>query len=266
MAFMKQLERRLGRFAIPDLTLYLVGGQGIALIMQIASPGFADAIALIPEAVRAGQWWRLPGFVLTPPAGNPIFAIFALYLLFFMGRSLEAQWGAFRYNLYVLIGFAMTIAVTFLFGVDVASNGYITGSIFLGFATLFPDFELLLFFVLPLRVKWLALLTWLFYGYQLITGGWDTRLLILAAISNFLLFFGRDLMSRARHGHRQLQRHSSAVAARGKALHTCAVCGITDKTDPTMDFRYCTKCEPPLAYCSAHLREHAHVQPGGAGA
>jgi hypothetical protein len=262
MKLNKQLERKLSRFAIRDLTLYLAGGQGIALILGIAQPEFLGAMLLVPsEVADGGQWWRLLSFVFTPPAGSPIFALFALYLLFFMGRSLEAQWGELRFNLFVLIGFLMTIAAAFAFPYSVASNTFITGSIFLAFAWLFPDYTLMLFFVLPVKVKWLALLTWLFYGYTLITGGWAERLLVLAAVANFLLFFSQDIYARARYGHRKLKQHSVVIAARDKPLHICTVCGITDKTDRTMDFRYCTKCEPPVAYCSEHLRTHAHLRP-----
>src|SRR4029077_2272748 len=122
----------------------------------------------VPEAVGWGEWWRLVSFLFTPPSGNPLLAIFALYFLWFMGGALEAQWGAFRYNVYVLIGYAMTVAAAFAFPYGAATNGYITGSIFLAFAYLFPDFQILLFFILPVKVKWLALITWLFFAYQFI--------------------------------------------------------------------------------------------------
>jgi len=258
MNLIKQLERRLGRFAIPNLTLFLVGGQGIALFMSIALPGSLGTVVLIPDLVLSGEWWRLLSFVFTPPFGNPIFAVFALYLLYFMGTSLEAQWGTFRYNLYVLIGCLMTIAAAFVFPHYAASNTYITGSIFLAFAYLFPDYTIYLFFVLPVRIKWLALLTGLFYGYDLIIGDWASRLLIIAAVANFFMFFGKDIYHRARYGHRRLKQQSISIVNRNKPIHVCTVCGITDKSHPTMDFRYCGKCEPPVAYCTEHLTGHAH--------
>jgi hypothetical protein len=258
MDFLKQLERKLGRFAIRDLTLYLVGGQGLALVLALAMPGFLGAILLIPDLVMAGQWWRLFSFILTPPAGNPIFAAFALYLLWFMGGALESHWGTFRYNVYVLIGFLMTIVAAFAFPGYAASNGYITGSIFLAFAYLFPNYEFYLFFILPVKVKWLALLTWLFYGYEFITGDWATRLLILAAVSNFLIFFGSEIVQQARYGHRRVRQQAKTIAERDKPIHVCTVCGATDKSHPNMDFRYCTKCEPPVAYCMDHLHNHQH--------
>ncbi len=261
---MKKLERRLSGFAIHDLTLYLVGAQGLTLLLGMARPEFLSAILLIPAEVLAGQWWRLLSFVFTPPGGNPIFAIFALYFLFFMGRSLEAQWGALRYNLYVLIGYGLTIVAAFVFPYSVATNTFITGSIFLAFAYLFPDFTLMLFFVLPVRVKWLALLTWLYYAYRVVFGDWDARLLVLASITNFLLFFGKDIFYLARHGHRRTKAQVRAIAERNKPRHVCTVCGITDLSHREMDFRYCTKCEPPVAYCAEHLRNHPHLgQPPG---
>lgn len=252
-------QRKLERFAIPNLTLYLVGGQAATLLLGYIMPGFLQSIVLIPQAVLSGEWWRLLTFVFTPPFGNPIFAIFALYFLYFMGGSLEAHWGTFRYNLYVLIGYLMTIAAAFLFPWNTATNGYISGSIFLAFAYLFPDFQIYIFFVLPVRIKWVALVTWVLYAYEFIVGGWAERLLIVAALVNFLVFFGRDIYYKARHGHKRISRHAGTIASRNKPLHVCAVCGITDKTHPTMDFRYCTKCEPPLAYCTEHLRNHRHV-------
>ena len=258
MDFLKKLERRLGRFAIHDLTLYLVGGQGLALLLSLSVPGFLGNMVLIPNEVLAGQWWRLLSFVITPPSGNLIFAIVALYFLYFMGGALENHWGTFRYNLYVLVGYLMTVACAFVFPMFAATNAYITGSIFLAFAYLFPDYQILLFFILPIRVKWLALVTWLSYGYEFLTGYGATRLLIVASVANFLLFFGRDLFYRVRYGHRQMKRKAGAIAERNKPIHVCTVCGITDKSHPTMDFRYCTKCEPPVAYCADHLQNHEH--------
>ncbi|MDB5986091.1 MAG: hypothetical protein JWR16_1144 [Nevskia sp.] len=208
----------------------------------------------------AGEWWRLLSFVFTPPLGNPIFAVFALYLLYFMGGALEAHWGTLRYNLYVLIGILLTIAAAFAFPFAPATNTYVTGSIFLAFAYLFPDYTLYLFLILPVRIKWLALLTWLLYGYEFIFGNWASRLLILAAVANFFLFFGKDIYYRARHGHRQFKRQSSAIANRDKPLHVCTVCGINDKSHRTTEFRYCTKCEPPVAYCMEHLGNHQHAR------
>jgi hypothetical protein len=258
MSTLKRIERKLEPYAIRNLTLYLVGGQGTATLICMAEPGFIGWMVLQANAVLSGQWWRLLTFLVTPPAGNPILAIFALYLLYFMGSALEAQWGALRYNLYVLTGSTLTIAAAFLFPYSVATNIYITGSIFLAFAQLYPDYEILLFFVLPVKVKWLALITWIGYGISFVLGDWAGRLLIVAAVANFLLFFGPAFFQRIRYGRRRMRSQAQATAARAKALHGCASCGVTDKTQPNMDFRYCTKCDPPVEYCEEHLRSHEH--------
>jgi len=255
---LKKIERKLSPFAIHNLTMYLVGGQGTAVLLCLAAPAFFGSMVLQPEAVMAGQWWRLLTFTVTPPCGNPVLAIFALYLLYFMGSSLEAQWGALRYNLYVLIGFIMTIGAAFLFPYSVATNIYVTGSIFLAFAQLYPEYEILLFFILPVKVKWLALLTWIGYAFSFIVSDWAGRLLVLAAVANFLLFFGPDFFQTMRYGRRKVRHQAQAAAARAKAIHTCADCAVTDKTHPAMDFRYCTKCDPPVEYCEVHLGRHEH--------
>ncbi len=259
MKFPKKTEYKLERFAIPNLTLYLVGGQGIALLLGYTVPGLIGTLFLVPDAVLAGEWWRLLTFVLTPPSGNPFLAIFTLYLLYFMGGSLENHWGTFRYNIFVLVGYLMTIAAAFVFPGNAATNTYITGSILLAFAYLFPDYQIYLFFILPVRIKWLALLTWLYYSFEFVTGDWSVRLLILAAIANFLMFFGKDLFYQARYGHRRMRRGANTIANRDKPNHICTVCGVTDKSHPTLDFRYCTKCEPPVAYCMEHLHNHQHM-------
>ena len=259
MNFLKTIERKLGRLAIPNLTMYLVGGQGTVLLLGMAAPGFLMSILLLPDAVLSGQWWRLLTFIFTPPGGNPIFAIFALYMLYFMGNALEAHWGTFRYNLYVLIGFVVTIAAAFVFPHSVATNTYITGSVFLAFAQLFPEFQILIFFILPVRIKWLALLTWVFYFYEFLVGDWAGRLLIMASVANFFAFFGKDIFYRMRYGHQKMKTQATAIVKRSKANHTCTSCGLTEKTHPTMDFRYCTKCDPPVEYCEEHLRSHEHI-------
>jgi hypothetical protein len=259
----RKIERALDRLAIQNLTFYLVAGQGLALLLTLSMPGTASNMFLIPEAVMDGQWWRVLSFVFTPPFSNPLCAACALYLLFMMGGSLEHRWGTLRYNAFVLIGYAMTIFAAFAFPFGPATNAYITGSIFLAFAYLFPDFELLLFFVLPVKVKWLAWITWAGYALSLAIGDNQTRLLVLAATANFLLFFGRDLFHRARYGHRKMQKQSAALRTRDQPTHVCTTCGVTDKTDRTMDFRYCTKCSPPLPYCMNHLTSHEHVNRGG---
>ncbi|MCX5795147.1 MAG: hypothetical protein NTY77_06625, partial [Elusimicrobia bacterium] len=116
--------------------------------------------------------------------------------------------------------------------------------------------------VLPVKVKWLALLTWLGYGFQLLAGTWQTRLFVLASVGNFLIFFGKDILWMMKSGQRRMSKRAQEVSRVREAFHRCAVCGITDLSHPTMDFRYCPECQG-LGYCRDHIFGHQHVKKKG---
>jgi hypothetical protein len=267
MTLMARLERAFGRYAIPDLTLYLVCGQAGLYIAWLANPHVLDRLAFIPSLVLYnGEWWRLLTFPFFPPTTNVLFIIFFLWFLFFMGRALEANWGTFRYNVYLLIAYAASVGAAFLSysiaGDGVATSVYFTGSIFLAFAQLYPEFVIYLYLILPIKAKWLAWATWALYGYSFVTtDSWMTRALIIASVLNFLLFFAADIVQAMKTGrrrmHRQLQRRLTEPSP-DAPFHTCAACGITDRTHPKMDFRYCPGCGGQLAYCTEHLNAHEH--------
>jgi hypothetical protein len=271
MSLLDRLDRKFGRFAIPQVTAGLIACQVIVflLIQGMPRPEGAEPIEmrllLIPERVLAGEVWRLATFLVMPPMGNPVFAFFFWYLFYLMGTALERYWGTFRYNVYLLIGYVATVAVSFLTPQMPSSNAFVEGSVFLAFAFLCPDFELYLFFLLPVKIKWLALIAWIGYGLALIFGDWLMRLLVLASVCNFLLFFGKDLVLRVRTGWRSMSRQATRLTAKAPAyFHRCAVCGITDRTHPQMDFRYCSQCAGNHGYCQEHLRNHEHVTAGEA--
>ena len=262
MSFLTKLERHLGRFAVPNLSLYLIVGQvffwGLALMI-----GFdLRRIALLPVAVVTGEVWRLATFVFVPPTIHPVFIAFAWYLFYLMGTALEQNWGAFRYNAFLGIGWLLTVAAAFVTPFAYASNLLLAGSVFLAFAYLNPDFVMMIFFILPVKIKWLALLQWLYYAYVLVVGAWSTRLAVLAATGNFLLFFAGDIVNRIRTGRRQMAfqaKASVASADEREHRHRCRVCGKTDLSDPRMDFRYCSKCAGNQCYCADHIFNHEHV-------
>jgi hypothetical protein len=124
---------------------------------------------------------------------------------------------------------------------------------------MFPEFEIYLFFVLPVKVKWLALVTWLCYGGQFLLGDWQVRLLVAASVCNFLLFFGRNIVAAVRAGRRRMAADAAQATRRRDALHTCAVCGLTEHDEHAMEFRYCAKCRPARCFCTRHMAGHAHV-------
>lgn len=258
MSFVDRLDRKIGKYAPANLTLYLIVGQVLVFVSYLSQQIDLFDLLLVPGRVLQGEWWRLITFLFVPPSLSPIFILFAWYLFYLMGTALEAHWGAFRYTLFILAGFVLTVTFSFLQPGYPATNVFIGGSVFLAFAFLYPDFIINIFFVLPIRIKWLALITWLGYGFQFIMGTWQTRLMVLASVGNFLLFFAGDLYWLLKQGGRRAVRHAQGTRDEGP-YHRCTVCGITDKTHPDMDFRYCPECQGQRGYCRDHIFDHKHV-------
>ena len=259
MNILDKLERRLGRFAMPNLTLLLVVAQCIGFAVLTARPGQFDKLPLQMSLVAQGEFWRLGTFFFVPVTTHPLFFFFGIYLFYLMGSTLEANWGDFRFNLYIAIATLATYAVGCLYPQQTLTNGFIGGSVFLAFAYLYPGFVIVLFFILPVQIKWLALLTWIGYFYALAFAPWPDKAMVLAAICNFLLFFGHEIFWRAYHHKRRMEWDARLLAKRDKPFHNCTVCGANERTHPRMDFRYCTKCTGSYEYCADHLRTHEHV-------
>ena len=234
-------------------------GQALFFVMSLSGRYDISRVLLVPDQVLMGEWWRLITFLFIPPSNHPVFVFFAWYLFYLMGGALEGHWGTFRYNVFLLIGYLVTVAVSFLIPMFPATNVFIGGSVFLAFAFLYPDFQLYIFFILPVKIKWLALLTWLGYAYELLFGSWLTRLLVLASICNFLLFFGRDILWRMKTGNRRMVEKAKDISGKKEAFHRCAACGVTDLSHPAMEFRYCSECGG-LGYCKKHIANHEHVK------
>lgn len=264
MSILNKLERRFGNLGIPNLTVVLIVPQVALYVLSLGRPEILSGLYLVPALVLEGQWWRLITFLVVPPFITfPLFAFFFWYMFFLMGNALEGYWGTFRYNIYLLIGYLATLAVTFLTPGAQASNGFLQGSVFLAFAFLYPDFQMLIFFILPVKIKWIAVITWIWYLYMVVFGGWSARLLVLASVCNFLVFFWNDIVYRIKTGQRQMAGQATRFGASNKGdqpFHRCAVCGITDQTHPDMDFRYCQECQGTLGYCSDHLTNHHHIE------
>ncbi len=262
MYFLDKLERAFGRCAIAHLALYLVIGQAFVLLAVLLGKLEIVQLILVPGLVLEGEWWRVVTFLFVPPPPGMfgyIFTAFALYIFYLMGSALEGAWGAFRFNLYLLLGVGLTVGLGFLQPFSVVSNAFIAGSVFLAFAYLNPNFELLLFFILPVKIKWLALLTWILYAVSFVSGSWSVRLQILASVGNFLIFFTPDMMRGLKQRKRTHVREVERREAEAQPRHRCHVCGKTDRTDPQMDFRYCSRCAGDECYCTEHIGNHVHV-------
>ncbi len=257
MSLLYKLDRKFRGVGIPNITLIIVVGQAFFYLAAYSGHLDVSRMWMIPSLVLQGQWWRLIAFIFIPPATSIIFVFFGLYFFYLMGSALEGHWGTFRYNVFLLLGYLITMAVSFLVPDSIATNIFLGASVFLAFAHLYPEFTIYIFFVLPVKIKWLAILTWAGYALSLITGGWHTRLFILASIANYLIFFGRDISWRMRTGSRKMSEQARTISGKREAFHRCAVCGKTDVSDPQMDFRYCPDCGG-VGYCMEHINNHEH--------
>jgi hypothetical protein len=283
MKWIDHLDKKLGSYGIPNVTVILIAAQVVAYVasrapQEAGGETLVERLELAPSLVLAGEWWRVVTFLFVPPTENPIFAFFSWYLFYLMGSTLEAQWGAFRYNLYLALGFLASVVMAFVtyfaagglgpgLGAATASNLFLYGTVFLAFARLYPDFVLSIMFILPVKVRWLALATWLGYAVTfLFSRDWLDQAMVVAAVFNYLVFFGRDILNDMRHRHRRMQFQSRSLTAKGngprgrKMTHTCHVCGLSSTDEPRTPFRYCSECGGDFCYCPDHINDHEHVQ------
>lgn len=210
LRWLNQLERRFGKFSIPNLMSIIVFGMAIVFAVDLfIDPSYEFNLSSIlyfdRNAILAGQVWRLLTFVFIPPSNSPIFILFALYFYWMIGTGLERQWGSFRFNIFYLLGILFNIISGCITGY--ATNDYLNMTLFFAFAMLFPNFQVLLFYFIPVKIKWLAIIDAVLLGVSLIFNTWSGRLAILCSILNFLVFFGPEMFYRFKMF---LRRHTTA--------------------------------------------------------
>lgn len=270
MKFFYNLERRYRKYAIPNLMYYIIGMYGTGLFLQLFAPEFyLQYLALDAQKILSGQVWRVVTFMIYPPGGGSLFgSLIGMYLYYMLGVNLERIWGAFRFNVYFFMGVIGHVAAALVVYIIFRQRIYLTTeflnySLFFAFAATFPDLEFLLFFVIPIKAKWMAMFNGIYFLYEFIMGNMATRITIVMSLINFFVFFllTRDLnrfnpkeIKRKQNFHRQMK-----IMPQGGTHHKCAVCGRTEKDSPNLEFRYCSKCEGSLEYCSEHLYTHKHV-------
>ncbi|MBE5974480.1 hypothetical protein ACOAOT_17645 [Lacrimispora sp. AGF001] len=270
MKFFYNLERRYRKYAIPNLMYYIIGMYGTGLFLQLFAPEFyLQYLALDAQKILSGQVWRVVTFMIYPPGGGSLFgSLIGMYLYYMLGVNLERIWGAFRFNVYFFMGVIGHVAAALVVYIFFRQRIYLTTeflnySLFFAFAATFPDLEFLLFFVIPIKAKWMAMFNGIYFLYEFIMGNMATRITIVMSLINFFVFFllTRDLnrfnpkeIKRKQNFHRQMK-----IMPQGGTHHKCAVCGRTEKDSPNLEFRYCSKCEGSLEYCSEHLYTHKHV-------
>ena len=290
MDWISKLERKYGRYAIPNLITYIIILYGAGFVLNIINPYFyGQYLSLDAAALLRGQIWRAVTFIIDPPSSSVIWIIFALSLYYLIGRQREMTWGAFRFNLYFFSGMLFHVIAALLVYVTTGislplSVWYLNMSLFFAFAALYPNVQFLLFFAIPVKVKYLALLDGLYFAYAVLQAflpayGGNALFGIyykanavgaVVSILNFLFFFlgsrnmrpyspkqlkrKREFQKNIRKAQRPVQMYPNG------ARHRCAVCGRTELDDPNLEFRYCSKCSGNHEYCQDHLFTHTHIK------
>lgn len=279
MNWLNKLERKLGKYAIPNLSLWLVMGYAVGCVLYFVNPNFLQLLTLEPYYILHGQIWRLVTWILIPETTNLIFAIIMMLFYYQLGQALEHTWGTFRYNVYIFSGMLFTLLGAFLLygliylvtGIPTPMGGafstyYINMSIFLAFALMYPDMQVMLYFIIPIKMKWLAIVYAVIILFDFFGTGWAGKIAIVMSLLNFLIFFlsTRNYKRYAPHEiHRRQQFKAQMREPRpgsGITKHKCAVCGRTELDDPTLEFRFCSKCEGNYEYCQDHLFTHQHIK------
>lgn len=288
---------------IPNLMLYIVLGCGIVTALQLL--GYNQIYGLLcfdRAAILRGQVWRLFSYVFTMSSSNILTTLILLYCYYSLGRAVENAMGTFKFNLYYLSGillmdiFALGLggitafwdySVFEITGVDLGQSAFYSSymvsflhlSMIICFATLYPDAQFMLFFLIPIKAKILSLI---YFGYTLFmvlqlsipVMILPHNLFPLVAFANYFIFFGKDVANLLPLSWRTKRRKSVKKHTAPKAgtvqfrapktepadfSHRCTVCGRTDKTSPEIEFRYCSRCAGYHCYCEDHINDHEHI-------
>ena len=291
MNWMDKLERKLGRYAVPNLSRYFVGAIVLGYVLSMLSPGFTDWISYDVSAILHGQIWRLFTWIFMPTTSLDFFGLLFLLCVLMWGSSLESMLGTFRMNVFLWggvilsdVGGILIYVITKLtLGTGASiylSTYYILMSMLLALAICMPEGEVRLYFVLPIKMKWMLVFELLYLAYIVFNTfetmiayangtwlGWVLGLVqssqIILAVANMFLFFwaskthiSRKQKKRQREFRAQF---SNPRPGSGISQHKCVICGRTELTNPELQFRYCSKCTGNKEYCQDHLFTHTHM-------
>lgn len=288
---MKNLRRKFELYCyqnrnkgIPNLMLYIVLGTAVVYVMsRMYGNAFLYYLLCFDRgSILRGQVWRLITYPLTYSAGNLLLTAVSLFCYYSLGRAMENIWGTLRFNLYYLSGVVMMDVYCLLFGGQ-ADVIYLNLSLFLAYATLFPDAHFLLFFIIPVKAWIFALVDLVFVVIGLVSYPFPYNLFSVVSLANYFLFFGKDVLNVIpmswRTNASRLFRKKPQTVRKAKIIqfdagsyeashatpkapytHKCTVCGRTDVSNPELEFRYCSKCKGYYCYCQDHINNHVHIQ------
>jgi membrane associated rhomboid family serine protease len=254
-----RLERNIGRYAIPNLIAYIVGGMALVWVLSLTRPEIIERIDLNMAAVLRGEVWRLVTFLFIPMDSSPIWVLVNLYFTWWVGSSLEQHWGAFKFNAFYFFGIVGAVVAAMVTGPQ--TNTWLNASLFLAFATVFPDVQILLFFILPIRVKWLGIVAALGIAAALVMRDWSTRASIGAAMGNYLLFFGGHWWGVWKGRNLQVRQKARRAAFNASVpvfgQRVCAICGLREADGTDIRVCSCEKCGgQQRTLCLEHARNH----------
>lgn len=288
MNWMNKLERKFGRYAIPNLMFYVIIMYAVGFVLDMVAPGVYEAyLSLNAAAILRGQIWRIVTFLFQPPDTSLLFVVVTLYLYYMIGRELEYVWGVFRFNLYFFMGVILhviaAILIYLIFGISFTTMGtyYLNMSLFFAYAAIYPNQQLYLFMIIPIKMKYLALIDGIYFVYTILQaflpayGGniyygviFQARALAaFVSLLNFLIFyFSSRNMKRfspkevqRRHAYKkQVKEGKAKQMSYNGARHRCSICGRTELDDENLEFRYCSRCNGNFEYCQEHLFTHEH--------
>ena len=256
-------------FGIPNLMRYIVIANAVFWVMGAINPVLMNYMLFNPALILRGQIWRLISFVFIPPSTG-VLAFIAFYFYYWIGSTLEQQWGTGQFTIYFFTGVILTILYGFLIyfitGRSVSlSSTYIFLSMFFSFAALFPDMQVLFMFIIPVKMKYLALVDAAFFLLSVFTTPFPENLLPVVAVLNFLIFCGPELKAmlprKQSRGTINFKRESARIRREQQDKlynHKCAVCGRTDTEYPDLEFRYCSRCAGYHCFCADHINNHIH--------
>jgi len=261
--------RRHPNFGIPNLMRYIVIANVVFWLLGAVNRPLMGYLLFSPSLILRGQIWRLISFVFIPPSTG-VLAFIAFYFYYWIGTTLENQWGTGQFTIYFFTGVILTIlygfGIYFITGRSVLlSSTYIYLSMFFSFAALFPDMQVLFLFFIPVKMKYLALVDAAFFLFSVFTTPFPENLLPVVAILNFLIFCGGDLKGmlprKQSKGTINFKRESARIRREQRDklyTHKCAVCGRTDADYPELEFRYCSRCAGYHCFCVDHINNHIH--------
>lgn len=260
VSWFDNLSRKYGRFAIRNLMLYITALNGAVYLVSLFDYRVAMKLMLIPSLVLKGEVWRLVTFLFVPMDTSPLWLAISLYFYYMIGSALENEWGSFKFNIYYLVGVIGTIGASFIGGLG--SAAFLNYSLIFAFSYLFPDFQIMLFFFVPVKIKYLSIFYALYIVYAFRFAPLMGLITLAGSAFNFVLFFGKDIIMRIARKQKSYFKHMEFEAKKPRivVIHRCTVCGRTEWDDKNLEFRYCVDCDGDYEYCMDHLYTHEHIK------